>query len=158
MLRPDWFLSLELQQWGFGVSPVASLQHPSDSHNLGTVHHCFSTTLDNDSKLTKLSTDYSLSVHHNYWIHCLQISPTSQKQATGAYKSIVSYTFFLYYLIPHNHTHSVSVLRRWWMSHFPFSAAQFSVRSRYLYYAVRCWCAILEVLLSIFLQHNKGKV
>ena len=90
MLGPDWFLSLELQQSVFSVSPVASLQHPSDSHNLGTVHHCFNTTLVNDSKLTKLSTDYSLSVHHNYWIHCLQISPTSQKQATGAYKSIVT--------------------------------------------------------------------
>ena len=55
MLGPDWFLSLELQQSAVSLA-VASLQHPSDSHNLGTVHHCFNTTLENDSKLTKLST------------------------------------------------------------------------------------------------------
>ena len=94
MLGPDWLLSLELQQSQVSLA-VASLQHPSDSHNLGTVQHCFNTTLENDSKLNYLLTVYSLSMHHNYWIYCLQISPTSQKQATGAHKSIVSNTFFL---------------------------------------------------------------
>lgn len=91
MLGPDWFLSLELQQSVFSVSPVASLQHPSDSHDLGSVQHCFNTTLEHNSKQCKLSIIYYLlTLHHKYWIHCLQISPTSQKQATGAHKSIVT--------------------------------------------------------------------
>ena len=130
-------------------APVASLQHPSDSHNLGTVHHCFNTTLVNDSKLTKLSTDYSLSVHHNYWIHCLQISPTSQKQATGAYKSIVT-------LSSSTTSYLITTLTQCLCCGddecLTFRSPQHSFWQESTYYALKNKSADLKVFISVFLH------